>query len=276
MPELTLEESLEITKIHSVTGNLINKEGFVSTRPFRAPHHSISSVALAGGGTLPTPGEISLAHRGVLFLDELPEFQRSSLEALRQPLEDGKINVCRIRKSLSFPASFILTVAFNPCPCGYFGDPQKACHCNTTKIENYIGKISGPLLDRIDIHIELPRVKYKDLAETKEAEASIMIKARIEKARAIQRGRFASEGGKDGRILYNASMNGRLIKKYCSLGNEEKNLLRLALTELGLSARAYDKILKVARTVSDLAGSEVIQTEHIAEAIQYRSLDRRF
>ena len=162
------------------------------------------------------------------------------------------------------------------CPCGYFGDPQKACHCNTTKIENYIGKISGPLLDRIDIHIELPRVKYKDLAETKEAEASIMIKARIEKARAIQRGRFASEGGKDGRILYNASMNGRLIKKYCSLGNEEKNLLRLALTELGLSARAYDKILKVARTVSDLAGSEVIQTEHIAEAIQYRSLDRRF
>jgi magnesium chelatase family protein len=272
MPELTLEESLEITKIHSVTGDLINKAGVISTRPFRAPHHGISSVALAGGGPLPTPGEISLAHRGVLFLDELPEFQRASLEALRQPLEDGKINVCRIRRSLTFPASFILTVAFNPCPCGYFGDPQRPCHCNTTKISNYIGKISGPLLDRIDIHIELPRVKYKDLAETKEAEASIIIKTRIEKARAIQKERFKDEKEK---IYYNSQMNNKLIKKYCCLGNEVKDLLRQALTELGLSARAYDKIIKVARTISDLAGSENIRTEHIAEAIQYRSLDRR-
>ena len=273
MPELTLEESLEITKIHSVTGNLINKDGVVSTRPFRAPHHSISSVALVGGGPLPIPGEISLAHRGVLFLDELPEFQRASLDALRQPLEDGKINVCRIRRSLTFPASFILTVAFNPCPCGYFGDPQKACHCNTTKIANYIGKISGPLLDRIDIHIELPRVKYQDLAETKDAEASMIIKTRIEKTRAIQRERFK---GEKERIFYNSQMNNKLIKKYCFLGSGVKDLLRLALTELGLSARAYDKILKVSRTIADLAGVEFIQREHISEAIQYRVLDRRW
>ncbi|PIP19685.1 MAG: hypothetical protein COT38_01895 [Candidatus Omnitrophica bacterium CG08_land_8_20_14_0_20_41_16] len=280
MPELTLEEALEVTKIHSVTGNLTNQNGIISTRPFRAPHHSISSVALVGGGPLPIPGEISLAHQGVLFLDELPEFQRASLEALRQPLEDGKINICRIKKSLTFPASFILVVAFNPCPCGYLGDPRKACHCNTTKIDNYIGKISGPLLDRIDIHIELPRVKYKELVEIKEAEASVAIKARIEKARSVQRERFSAEGrsaygGKNKGIFYNAQMNGKLIKKYCALGNEAKDLLRLALTELGLSARAYDKILKIARTIADLAGSETILAEHISEAVQYRSLDRR-
>ncbi len=279
MPGLTLEEALEITKIHSVTGNLANKEGVISTRPFRAPHHSISSVALIGGGPLPIPGEISLAHQGVLFLDELPEFQRVSLEALRQPLEDGKINVCRIRKSLTFPASFVLVVAFNPCPCGFFGDPQKTCHCNTTKIENYIGKISGPLLDRIDIHIELPRIKYRELAETKEVEASVAIKARIEKARSVQRERFSAEGGsayggKTKGIFYNAQMNAKLIKKYCALGSEAKNLLRLALTELGLSARAYDKILKVSRTIADLAGREPIEEQDIAEAIQYRSLDK--
>jgi magnesium chelatase family protein len=271
MPELNIEESIEITKIHSVTGNLTITEGIISTRPFRAPHHSISSVALVGGGPLPVPGEVSLAHQGVLFLDELPEFQRPSLEALRQPLEDGKINICRIRKSISFPASFILAVAFNPCPCGYFGDPQRACHCNTTKVERYIGKISGPLLDRIDIHIELPRVKYKDLAETKDAEASKEIKLRIEKARAIQRKRFWGE--KD-RIFCNSQMNGRLIKKYCFLEDEVKNLLRLALTELGLSARAYDKILKISRTIADLSGSEKIRKEHISEAVQYRVLDK--
>jgi magnesium chelatase family protein len=273
MPELTLEEALEITKIHSVTGNLTDKKGIISTRPFRSPHHSISSVALAGGGPLPIPGEISLAHRGVLFLDELPEFQRASLETLRQPLEDGKINICRIRKSLTFPASFILAVAFNPCPCGYFGDPQRRCNCNTTKIANYIGKISGPLLDRIDIHIELPRVKYKDLAETKEAEASLIIKNRIEKARAIQRERFKDEKEK---TFYNSQMDNKLIKKYCFLGNEVKDLLRQALTELGLSARAYDKVLKVSRTIADLAGVEIIQREHIAEAVQYRALDKNW
>jgi len=272
MPDLTLEEALEITKIHSVTGALPKGGGIIANRPFRSPHHTISSIALIGGGSIPMPGEISMAHQGVLFLDELPEFQRASLEALRQPLEDGKINVCRIRKSLVFPASFLLAVAFNPCPCGYFGDPLNTCHCNTTKIGNYIGKISGPLLDRIDIHIELPRVKYRELAETKEAEPSIAIKARVEKARFTQRERFRS--GKD-RIFYNAQMNSRLIKKYCPAGNEAKDLLRLALNELGLSARAYDKILKVARTIADLAGIECIQAEHISEAVQYRSLDRR-
>jgi magnesium chelatase family protein len=214
-----------------------------------------------------------MAHQGVLFLDELPEFQRASLEALRQPLEEGKINVSRIKKNYLFPSSFLLAVALNPCPCGYFGDPQKTCHCNTTKIENYIGKISGPLLDRIDIHIELPRVKYKELAEVKEAESSSTIKLRVEKARSVQRERFKN-GRED--ISYNAQMEGRLIKKYCPLDNESKELMRLALNELGLSARAYDKILKVARSIADLTGIDNIQPQHISEAIQYRSLDKRF
>jgi magnesium chelatase family protein len=220
---------------------------------------------------MPQPGEISLSHQGVLFLDELPEFHRDSLEALRQPLEDGFIRVCRIRKSFVFPASFMLVCAMNPCPCGYYTDPKKACRCNPTKIANYMGKISGPLLDRIDIHIELPSIKYKELSDTKDAESSSMIKARVEKARAIQRERFKPEG-----IFYNAQMNTGLIKKYCLLEGEAKELLRLAMTELGLSARAYDKILKVSRTIADLAGSEDIRQEHLAEAVQYRGLDRQW
>ncbi|MFA5436998.1 MAG: YifB family Mg chelatase-like AAA ATPase [Candidatus Omnitrophota bacterium] len=273
MPDLTLEEALEVTKIYSAATNLQNKEGLITNRPFRCPHHTISDIALIGGGSIPMPGEISMAHQGVLFLDELPEFQRASLEALRQPLEEGKINVSRIKKNYLFPSSFLLAVALNPCPCGYFGDPQKTCHCNTTKIENYIGKISGPLLDRIDIHIELPRVKYKELAEVKEAESSSTIKLRVEKARSVQRERFKN-GRED--ISYNAQMEGRLIKKYCPLDNESKELMRLALNELGLSARAYDKILKVARSIADLTGIDNIQPQHISEAIQYRSLDKRF
>jgi magnesium chelatase family protein len=273
MPELTIEEALEITKIHSVSGNLINKGGLISTRPFRSPHHSISSVALSGGGSLPIPGEISLAHEGVLFLDELPEFQRASLETLRQPLEDGKINICRIKKNITFPASFLLAVALNPCPCGYLGDTRRICHCNTTKVNNYIGKISGPLLDRIDIHIELPAIKYRDLSETKESEGSKSIKERVVQARTIQKERFAQEKN---RISCNSQMNGKLIKKYCTLGDDSKELLKMALTEFGLSARAYDKILKVSRTIADLDNSELIQTEHISEAIQYRSLDRNW
>jgi magnesium chelatase family protein len=240
-------------------------------RPFRSPHHGISSVALIGGGSLPRPGEISLAHQGVLFLDEFPEFHRDGLEALRQPLEDGVICVSRIKKSLFFPASFMLVAAMNPCPCGYYTDPHKACRCNPNKIQNYMGKISGPLLDRIDIHIELPSVKYKELSDSKDAEPSSAIKARVEKARAIQRERFKTEG-----IFYNARMNTKLIKNHCALRQEAQELLKMAMTELGLSARAYDKILKVSRTIADLAESQDIKTEHLSEAIQYRSLDRQW
>lgn len=271
LPDLTLDEALEVTKIHSVKGTLPTKHGIMSTRPFRSPHHTISDVALIGGGSLPQPGEISLAHEGVLFLDELPEFHRDCLEALRQPLEDGSIRVSRITKSLLFPASFMLVAAMNPCPCGYFSDPRKACRCNPNKIANYMSKMSGPLLDRIDIHIELLSIKYKELTDTKDAEPSSAIKTRVEKARAIQRGRFKSEG-----IFYNAQMNTKLIRKYCTLNDEAEELLKMAMTELNFSARAYDKILKVSRTIADLAGSENIETEHLSEAIQYRSLDRDF
>ncbi len=271
MPDLILEEALEVSKIHSVMGSLPKQDGVMCTRPFRNPHHSISGVALVGGGSIPQPGEISLAHYGVLFLDELPEFHRDCLETLRQPLEDGSICVSRARKSLVFPASFMLVAAMNPCPCGYYTDPKRPCRCNPNKIQNYMAKISGPLLDRIDIHIELASVKYKDLIDTKDAESSAMIKARVEKARVIQRERFNSQG-----LFYNAQMNTKLIKKYCILGNEAKELLKMAMTELGLSARAYDKILKVSRTIADLAGSEPILAEYILEAIQYRSLDRQW
>jgi magnesium chelatase family protein len=219
---------------------------------------------------MPQPGEISLAHQGVLFLDELPEFHRDCLEALRQPLEDGFIRVSRVKKSFIFPASFMLVCAMNPCPCGYYTDPKKACRCNPNKIQNYMSKISGPLLDRIDIHIELPSIKYKELSDTKDAEPSKVIKARVEKARKIQRERFKADG-----IFYNAQMNTKIIKKYCILDNEAKELLRMAMTELGLSVRAYDKILKVSRTVADLGEAENIKTEHLSEAIQYRSLDKQ-
>jgi magnesium chelatase family protein len=271
MPDLILEEALEVTKIHSVAGTLLTKEGVMGVRPFRNPHHTISSAALMGGGSIPQPGEISLSHQGVIFLDELPEFRRDCLEALRQPLEDGFIRVSRIMKSFVFPASFMLVGAMNPCPCGYFTDTRKACRCNTTKIQNYMSKISGPLLDRIDIHIEIPAIKYKELTDTRETESSAVIKARVEKSRAIQRERFKSDG-----IFYNAQMNTKLIKKYCVLEEEAKELLRLAMAELGLSARAYDKILKVGRTTADMAGSEAILAEHVSEAVQYRSLDRQW
>ncbi|MCM8771342.1 MAG: YifB family Mg chelatase-like AAA ATPase [Candidatus Omnitrophica bacterium] len=270
MPDLTWEEALEVTKIHSVMGTLSSKTGIIRQRPFRSPHHTISSVALVGGGSpLPQPGEISLAHQGVLFLDELPEFRRDCLEALRQPLEGGIINISRITKSFCFPASFMLVAAMNPCPCGYLTDPHKACRCNTTKIANYLAKISGPLLDRIDIQIEIPSIKYKELTETKDAEPSCVIKARVEKARHWQRERFKEE-----KIFCNAAMNSRLIKKYCVLNAECRELLKMAMQKLGLSCRAYDKILKVSRTIADLAGSPTILAEHICEAVQYRSLDR--
>lgn len=271
MPELNLTEALDVTKIHSVAGLLPEDEGILSKRPFRNPHHTISHIAMVGGGSIPSPGEISLAHQGVLFLDELPEFHRNTLEALRQPLEDGFIRVSRIAKSFIFPASFMLVAAMNPCPCGYYTDPKRSCSCNTTKIQNYMAKISGPLLDRIDIHIELPPVQYKELSDTKDAESSATVKARVERARAMQRTRFKSDG-----IFYNARMAIKQIKKYCFLNEEAKELIRMAMSELGLSARAYGKILKVSRTIADLAGSDDIEAGHVAEAIQYRSLDRQW
>jgi magnesium chelatase family protein len=269
-PELSLEEALEVTKIHSIAGMLPTKDGIIATRPFRLPHHTISDSALVGGGNPPQPGEISLAHQGVLFLDELPEFRRDCLESLRQPLEDGFIHIGRVKRSFVFPASFMLVCAMNPCPCGNFSDPSKTCKCNPGKIANYMAKISGPLLDRIDIHIELPAIKYRELSDPKESESSTVIKIRVEKARHTQRERLKAEG-----IFYNARMDSKLTKKYCVLEEQAKELLRTAMEELRLSARAYDKILKVSRTVSDLAGSETILPEHIAEAIQYRNLDRQ-
>jgi len=271
MPDLTLGEALEVTKIHSIMGTLPAKEGIISRRPFRNPHHTISDAALAGGGIMPQPGEISLAHQGVLFLDELPEFHRNCLEVLRQPLEDGCVSISRITKSFVFPASFMLVCAMNPCPCGYYTDPKKACRCSPNKIQNYMGKISGPLLDRIDIHIEIPPLKYKELSQGQEGEASQEIKKRVERAHQIQRDRLQSEG-----ILFNAQMNTKIVKKYCLLEEKAKELLRLALQELNFSARAYDKILKVSRTIADLAESQDITAEHISEAIQYRSLDRQW
>lgn len=271
MPSLSVSETLEITKIHSVAGTLLDKNSFMGTRPFRSPHHSISDVALIGGGSVPKPGEISLAHYGVLFLDELPEFNRKALEALRQPLEDNLICISRVKRTLIFPAYFILAVALNPCPCGNYFSPQKVCHCNPTKIRNYLGKISGPLLDRIDLHIEISQIKYSELSDRQDAENSQTIKLRVENARAIQKQRFNSTG-----IFCNAQMSHKLIKQHCALNKEAQELMRLAINELALSARAYDKILKMGRTIGDLASSEQIQAPHIAEAIQYRSLDRAF
>ena len=269
IPSLSWQEALEITKIHSVAGTLLNKEGFLGTRPFRSPHHGISDVALIGGGSTPRPGEISLAHYGVLFLDELPEFSRKALEALRQPLEDNLICISRIKRTLIFPACFILVAALNPCPCGNYFNPQKPCHCNPAKIRNYLGKISGPLLDRIDIHIEVPQVKYRELTETQDAESSQAIRQRVENSRLIQRERLKST-----KIFCNAQIQGRLVRQYCLLDKEAQELLRLAMSELKLSARAYDKILKVSRTIADLDQKEIINSEHVAEAVQYRSLDK--
>ncbi|HNX80988.1 MAG TPA: YifB family Mg chelatase-like AAA ATPase [Candidatus Omnitrophota bacterium] len=269
MPPLTRQEALEITNIHSAAGTQSAKDGIIFTRPFRNPHHTASHISLVGGGSVPKPGEISLAHRGVLFLDELPEFNRNCLEALRQPLEENSITVCRQHQTAVFPASFLLTAAMNPCPCGFYSDRHKPCRCNPNKIQRYHNKISGPLLDRIDIHVELSSLAYQELTSSKETESSITIRARVEKAGIKQKERFQSEG-----ILYNSQMNIPLIKKYCNLQANAEKLLEMAMLELRLSARAFDKILKVSRTIADLEESSCIKEEHIAEAIQYRSLDR--
>ncbi|MBM3253264.1 MAG: YifB family Mg chelatase-like AAA ATPase [Candidatus Omnitrophica bacterium] len=269
MPDMSLEEAIEVTKIHSVAGTLTAKYSFVTKRPFRAPHHTVSDVALIGGGSFPKPGEVSLAHNGVLFLDELPEFHRDVLEVLRQPLEEGTVHISRAIKSISFPSKFMFVCAMNPCPCGYFTDTKRTCHCGQSQIQRYRAKISGPLLDRIDIHIEVPSVPYKELSESSPSESSFEIRKRVNRARKIQLERFKIE-----KISSNSQMSQKHIKKYCQLDNPSKDFLKMAINELGLSARAYDRILKVSRTIADLSDSDEIKLEHISEAIQYRSLDR--
>ena len=272
LPPLTFEEAIETTKIHSIAGLLPNNSTIHTTRPFRSPHHTISDTALVGGGQIPRPGEISLAHHGVLFLDELPEFARNVLEVLRQPLEDKKICISRTKLSVEYPSNFMLACSMNPCPCGNYGDPTKECSCTPTQIQRYLGKISGPLLDRIDIHIEVPAVKYKDLSESRTGETSEVIRNRVINARAVQTERYS---GIDN-VFKNADITSREIEKYCQLDEQSKNLLQKAMQKMGLSARAYDRILKVSRTIADLTNSENIKVEHISEAIQYRSLDREY
>ena len=272
LPPMTLEEALETTKIHSVAGFLAPHQALVATRPFRSPHHTISDIALIGGGTHPRPGEVSLSHNGVLFLDELPEFNRNVLEVLRQPLEDGSVTVSRALLSLTFPARFMLASAMNPCPCGYYTDTSHDCTCSPGQISKYMSKISGPLLDRIDIHIEVPSLKYQELSEKRLGEPSGVIRERVKRAREIQLERYKNRK----RIFCNAHLQPKDIRKYCEIDESSEELLRTAITRFGLSARAYDRILKVARTIADLEEKERIESEHISEAIQYRSLDREY
>ena len=271
LPELSSDEALEITKIHSVAGLLRNSGGLVSIRPFRAPHHNASIPALVGGGTKALPGEISLAHYGVLFLDELPEFSKSALEALRQPLEDGFVTVTRAAAKAQYPADFMLVAAMNPCPCGNFGSKQTRCRCTQFQIERYRNRISGPLLDRIDLHIEMTEVPYAELASKEAGEPSSVIRERVEHVRLIQRERFKEEG-----ILYNSQMSSKQIKKYCKLDSDAERLMELSFSRLNLSARAYTRLIKVARTIADMAGRADISAECIAEALQYRSLDAKY
>ena len=272
LPPLSFEEAVETTKIHSVAGMLPPDTALVSTRPFRSPHHTISDSALVGGGTIPRPGEISLAHHGVLFLDELPEFARNVLEVMRQPLEDAKVTISRSKMSVDYPANFMLVCAMNPCPCGNHGNPNQECTCNPMQIRKYVGKISGPLMDRIDIHVEVPAVKFTELASRRPGELSGSIRERVVRSREIQRRRFAGDGG----IFCNSDMQTKEIKLHCQLNTEGAELLKMAMNRLGLSARAFDRILKVARTIADLSGNDQISPEHLGEAIQYRSLDREF
>src|SRR6185503_7765143 len=270
LPPLEFEEAIECTKIHSVVG-LTEKHGLITTRPFRSPHHTISDAGLIGGGAIPRPGEVSLAHNGVLFLDELPEFERNVLEVLRQPLEDGNVTISRAAMSVTFPSTFMLAAAMNPCPCGFFNDPTRECKCSPMQIQRYVSKISGPLLDRIDIHIDVPAVKFKELSSDAPGESSEAIRERVDRARRVQLERFHSE-----KIFCNAQMSSRLIRKYCLIDSTSKGLLENAITRLGLSARAYDRILKVSRTLADLEEKPGIEAQHVSEAIQYRTLDRNF
>jgi len=270
LPPLTLDEALETTKIHSVAGKIDTHTSLLTKRPFRNPHHTISDVALTGGGSFPQPGEISLAHNGVLFLDELPEFKRTVLEVMRQPLEDRRITISRARFTIEYPASFMLVAAMNPCPCGYFNHPTRACVCSPGMVQKYLNRISGPLLDRIDLHIEVIPVPFNKLSESPPAESSKEIRKRVIKARQIQAERFKNTKG----IFCNAQMTSKLMGKYAKLEEDSSRILKTAMEKLDLSARAYDRILKVSRTIADLEGTENIQPHHVAEAIQYRSLDK--
>jgi magnesium chelatase family protein len=270
LPPMTVDEAIEITKLYSVAGLLPPNTGLLTTRPFRSPHHTSSNAALVGGGSVPRPGEVSLAHNGVLFLDELPEFRREVLEVLRQPLEDGIVTIARVQASIAYPARFMLIAAMNPCPCGYFGDPQHGCTCSPTQIRKYQQRVSGPLLDRIDIHIEVPRLTPDDLLRTQPGEPSEAIRERVVRARQIQQKRFEGTN-----VRCNAQMTTRLLRQFCPLSDDVKAMLRQVSQQMGISARAFDRIVKLARTIADLAGEEHIGLPHVAEAIQYRSLDRR-
>lgn len=271
LPDMTFEESIETTKIHSIAGIIDNNNPFIHTRPFRSPHHTVSVAGISGGGTIPKPGEISLAHNGVLFLDELPEFRRDVMEALRQPLEDGKVTISRVAGTLTYPSSVMLVAAMNPCPCGFYGHPTKSCTCSPQAVHKYLGKISGPMLDRIDLHVEVPPVNYTDLSSNSKEETSAEIKLRVDKARKIQQERYKNEG-----ITCNAMLTPSTIKKFCILTDDASKYLELSFERLGMSARAYDRILKVARTIADLDSSEIIQKQHIFSAVSFRSLDRKY
>lgn len=269
LPNLTFTEALEITKIHSISGEL--KEDLVTQRPFRSPHYTVSTSSLIGGGRIPKPGEISLAHYGVLFLDELPEFSRATLEVLRGPLEDRKITISRVATTVTYPSNFMLIASMNPCECGYYGSDLKKCTCNAKAIKRYVGKISGPMLDRIDLHIEVKPVEYEKLAIQNKAETSKEIKERVNKARNIQLERYRGM-----QIFCNAELDSNLLDKFCKLDKKSSDIMEKAFEKFGLSARAHNKILKISRTIADLDNSEKIQYNHIAEAIQYRSLDKTY
>lgn len=271
LPPLSLQEALETTKIHSVAGKLPENATLISKRPFRSPHHTVSDAALVGGGGIPQPGEISLAHNGVLFLDELPEFKRSALEVMRQPMEERKVVISRARVAMDFPASFMLIASMNPCPCGFYNHPEKECSCPPGAVQKYLNKISGPLLDRIDLHVEVTPVAFNELSSVKNSENSATIRERVIKARAVQAERYKDNPG----VYANAQVSTKMLKEICVIDTAGSNLLKAAMNKLNLSARAYDRILKVSRTISDLAGAESIRPEHLAEAIQYRSLDRQ-
>ncbi|MBQ8504084.1 MAG: YifB family Mg chelatase-like AAA ATPase [Clostridia bacterium] len=271
LPDMTFEESLDVTKMYSIAGVLPDNVSLIKSRPFRSPHHTISTAGLSGGGKIPRPGEISLSHHGVLFLDELPEFSRVSMEAMRQPIEDGKITISRVSGSLTYPCEVMLVCAMNPCPCGYYGHPTRKCTCSKGAPAKYLAKVSGPLLDRLDIHIEVPQVDFQKLADNERSESSADIKKRVDKARKIQNKRFENS-----EVTCNAKMTPSMTRKYCALDEKCKATLEKCFTAMDLSARAYDKILRIARTIADLEGSENIELEHITEAVQYRSLDRKF